>query len=195
MSDITDTLAPKTDQLDSIELADGPRTFTVDHVVVNVGAEQPVNVHFVEFPRPWRPGVTMRRVLGHYWSNNSSTWAGRRVRLFRDPDVTFGPGKPGGTRISHMSDLLTTTPAPILLSQGRAGTYKVDPLPDATPARNWDAVLATAAGLTDVAELGDLWKREQMGSAPESIRATFVARVEAIKAATAEVVEGDGAGS
>lgn len=131
MTDISDTLAPNSSQLDNVELANGPRTFTVDRVVVKKGAEQPVDVFFVEFPRPWRPGKNMRRVLGHCWTNDSSTWPGRRVRLFRDPDVTFGRDVPGGTRISHLSDIDGPIDVPILVSQGRMGTYHVDPLPDA----------------------------------------------------------------
>lgn len=143
MTDISETLAPKSQQLDNIELADGPRTFTVDRVVVKPGAEQPLDVYFVEFPRPWRPGVNQRRALGFCWTNDSSTWAGRRVRLFRDPDVKFGNDKPGGTRISHLSHITKTMHAPVLLSQGRMGTYTVEPLvEDAAPAHPTPAELA-----------------------------------------------------
>lgn len=131
MTDISETLIPNSAQLDNIELADGPRTFTVERVVVKPGADQPVDVYFVEFPRPWRPGKNQRRVLGYCWTNESSTWPGKRVTLFRDPDVTFGRDVPGGTRISHLSGITKATNVPVLLSQGRMGTYKVEPLPDA----------------------------------------------------------------
>lgn len=129
MDDITDTLAPKSDQLDAIELIDGPRTFTIERVVVKKGAEQPVSVYFVEFPRPWRPGVNQRRVLNYCWGKHSSKWVGRRVTLFRDPNVTYGAGKPGGTRIRHLSDIAEPMSAPILESQGRPGLYLVEPMP------------------------------------------------------------------
>lgn len=134
MDDISDTLAPKSDQLDNIELVDGPRTFTVDRVDVKVGTDQPVSVYFKEFPRPWKPGVTMRRVLAFCWGKHSSKWPGKRVTLFRDPDIAYGPNKSGGTRISHLSHIAGPTSVPILLSQGRPGTYKVEPLPDVAPA-------------------------------------------------------------
>ena len=41
MTDITDTLAPTSDQLDAVDLLTGPRTFTVERVVVNK-SDQPV---------------------------------------------------------------------------------------------------------------------------------------------------------
>lgn len=85
MDDVTETLTPKSDQLDAIELVDGPRTFTIERVVVKKGAEQPVSIHFVEFDRPWRPGRNQRRVLAYCWGKLSSGWVGKRVTLFRDP--------------------------------------------------------------------------------------------------------------
>ena len=53
--DISDTLAPNSDQLDAVDLIGGPRTFTITKVSKG-NAEQPVNVHLAEFPRVWRPG-------------------------------------------------------------------------------------------------------------------------------------------
>lgn len=129
MDDITDTLAPKSEQLDAIELVDGPQTFTVERVVVKKGAEQPVSVHFIEFPRPWRPGTNQRRVLAYCWGKHSTGWAGKRVTLFRDPDVGYGGKTVGGIRIKYLSDIEGPMSAPILLSQGRPDTYLVEPMP------------------------------------------------------------------
>jgi hypothetical protein len=128
--DISDTLAPKSDQLDGIDLVHGPRTFTIDSVTRG-NADQPVNVHLAEFPRPWRPGKNMRRVLAYCWGQDASLWVGRRVTLFYDPDVSFGKETPGGTRISHLSDIAEPMSAPIVLTRGKSGKYRVDPLPDA----------------------------------------------------------------
>ena len=68
MPDISDTLAPNSNQLDNIDLRGGPpRIFTVTKVDVRKGDDQPVSVHLAEFPRPWKPGKNMRRVLAHCW--------------------------------------------------------------------------------------------------------------------------------
>lgn len=127
--DITETLAPNSDQLDNVDLIAGSRTFTVERVEVRPGAEQPVNVFFAEFPRPWRPGKTMRRILAACWSPESSTWTGKRVELFRDPDVKFGRDTPGGTRIRAVSHIDGTKKLILPTSKGKVGEFIVEPLP------------------------------------------------------------------
>lgn len=47
---------------------------------------------------------------------------------------------------------------------------------------DWDAVLATAAGVADLVALGDLWRRENVGSAPQAVQDAMNARADAIKA-------------
>lgn len=131
MADISDTLAPKSEQLDNIDLRGGPpRIFTVTKVDVRPGAEQPVSVHLAEFPRPWKPSKNMRRVLAHCWGRESDNWPGKHVELFSDERVKFGNETPGGTRISRISGIDSTQQVPVLVTQGKAGFYKVDPLPE-----------------------------------------------------------------
>jgi hypothetical protein len=131
--DITESLAPASDQLDAIELVAGPRIFTIESVSKG-NAEQPVNVHFKDFPRPWRPSKGMRRVLAACWGVDASKWAGRRVELFYDPEVTFGKERPGGTRIKRLSHIDGPQRVPLLVPRGKSATFTVDPLPDLTPA-------------------------------------------------------------
>lgn len=131
--DISDTLAPTSDQLDAVDLLGGPpRIFTVEKVSRG-NAEQPVQVHLAEFPRVWRPGKSMRRVLAACWGADASQWAGRRVELFCDETVVFGGEKVGGTRISRLSHIDGPKSVPIIIKKGRSGGYKVDPLPDLDP--------------------------------------------------------------
>lgn len=159
MPDISETLAPNSNQLDNIDLRGGPpRIFTVTAVDVNLGSEQPVTVHLAEFDRPWKPGKNMRRVLAHCWGKQSDNWPGKRVELFADEAVKFGKDTPGGTRISRVSGIERTQHAPILLSQGKPGTYKVEPLPDA-PAAPPEPTEAEVAACTDVDQLKAMWKR------------------------------------
>ena len=171
--DIEETLQPKSEQLDNIELVSGPRVFQVERVEVRKGSDQPVQVWLVGFPRPWKPGVNMRRVLAHYWGTDSSTWIGRWLELFRDPEVTYGRDKTGGTRIGAMSDIdPAKTAAPVLLSQGRAGTYSVRELADGAPSRDWRA---EADALTDADALRDLYRE-----APAEARGYIAARAQAL---------------
>ena len=47
--DMTESIAPKSDQLDAVDLLSGPRTFTIERVTAN-NPEQPFN-----FPSPSSP--------------------------------------------------------------------------------------------------------------------------------------------
>lgn len=125
--DITDSLAPASDQLDAIELVAGPRIFIIAKVTKG-SAEQPVNVHFADFPRPWRPSKGMRRVLAACWGAEASEWTGRAVELFYDPSVTFGKETPGGTRISRLSNIDGPQSVPLLVSRGRSAKFTVRPI-------------------------------------------------------------------
>jgi hypothetical protein len=135
MPDITETLAPKSEQLDAIDLrGQEPQVFTVTRVDVRPGADQPVSVHLAEFPRPWKPSKNMRRVLAHCWGRNSDSWPNQRVELFCDERVKFGNDTPGGVRISRLSGIDKPEKVPVLVTQGRAGYYDVKPLPEMSKA-------------------------------------------------------------
>lgn len=131
--DISDTIAPDSDQLDAIDLAaSGPQTFTITKVVIKRG-EQPMDVHLKEFPRPWRPGKNQRRVLERLWGPTANgAYEGRRVTLFCDERVKFGGEATGGVRISHMSHIgdKEREVVGLPISRGKFGTYKVKPLTD-----------------------------------------------------------------
>lgn len=131
--DISDTLAPNSDQLDAVDLIGQPRTFTITKVSKGKD-DQPVNVHLAEFPRVWRPGKSMRRVLAACWSTDASTWVGKRVTLYCDETIRFGNDVVGGTRISHLSHIDKPKSIPLLVSRGKSASFRVQPLPDAPPA-------------------------------------------------------------
>ena len=149
--DISDTLAPTSDQLDAVDLLGGPQTFTITKVSKG-NAEQPVNIHLAEFPRVWRPGKSMRRVLAACWGTDASVYVGRRVTLYCDESVRFGNDVVGGTRIAALSHLDKPKSIPLLVSRGKSATYKVQPLPDApaepTPAELAEQVVAALADTT-----------------------------------------------
>lgn len=178
MPDISETLAPKSDQLDNIDLRGaGPRVFTVTQVDVHFGSDQPIALHLAEFDRPWKPGKNMRRVLAECWGRESDDWVGRQVELYADEKVKFGNETPGGTRISRLSHIDGPKSAAILQGQGKPGLWKVNPLPAITPAPKPEPLTDDAiACCTDVALLGDWWRQH-----PDQ-RAAIEARVAEVKA-------------
>jgi hypothetical protein len=128
MADIRSTLISSSDQLDNIDLASGPRDFTITGATLNEGAEQPLSIRLAEYDRPWKPGKTVRRVLDGIWGYETDDWTGRRVRLFRDESVSFGRQKTGGTRISHASHIDKPITLTLPISKGKFGEFTVKPL-------------------------------------------------------------------
>lgn len=130
--DISETLVPDSDQLDAIDLAaTGPRTFTITKVTRGKD-DQPVDIHLAEFPRVWRPGKSMRRVLAACWGVDASVYVGRRVTLFCDDKVVFGGAAVGGTRIRALSHIPKAKSIPLLVSRGKSAMFTVQPLAELT---------------------------------------------------------------
>lgn len=131
--DLTNSIAPKSDQLNAEDLIAGPRTFTIAEVRAG-SDEQPVNVHLVEFPgRAYRPSKTERRIMVAAWGPESSVYAGRRLTLYRDPEVKFGGDKVGGIKISHLSHIDKRISIALTVTRGRRAPRVVEPLPDSAP--------------------------------------------------------------
>ncbi|MGB2557768.1 hypothetical protein [Cellulosimicrobium cellulans] len=163
--DLTETIAPKSDQLNAEDLLTGPRTFTIEKVTAGT-AEQPVNVHLVEMPgRPYRPSKSMRRVMVDAWGKEAAQYSGRRLTLYRDPEVTFGRDKVGGIKISHLSHIEKRRTVALTITRGKRAPFTVEPLPDAPTAPTTDQVAAS----TDQAELQAWWA--QFPALHDAIRA------------------------
>ncbi|MDA8440520.1 MAG: hypothetical protein M0Z51_16900 [Propionibacterium sp.] len=173
--DISSMLVGKSDQLDNVDLLSGPRDFTITGVARRDG-DQPLDITLAEYDRPWRPGLTMRRLLAAMWGKDASVYVGRTVRLYRDPDVRFGSDKTGGTRISHASHLDKRVTVTLPTSKGKFGAFTVEPLPDvqapAILAGNPEPTAADVDACTDVDMLREMYRT----SGPER-RAQIQARV------------------
>lgn len=175
--DISDTIAPTSDQLDAVDLLSGPRTFTIESVSKG-NAEQPVQIHLAEFPRVWRPGKSMRRVLVAAWGPDASAYVGRRVTLYCDTEVKFGGDRVGGTRISHMTDLKGNKllSVPLLISRGKSAMFTVEPLTEPS-----EPTAEQVAASTDIDALKGMWR----ASSPAR-RKQIEARVAELTAAATE---------
>lgn len=184
--DLTTAIAPKSDQLNAEDLLTGERTFTITTVEPG-SAEQPVNVHLAEMPgRPWRPSKSMSRVMAFVWGKDTEPYEGRRVTLYRDPEVTFGRDKVGGIKISHLSHIDAPKSVSLTVTRGKRAPHTVKPLPDAppTPAA---MTLEDVAATTDTATLRTAWQ----GSPPD-VRAAIEARVAEINAAQGDAAQTGG---
>lgn len=131
--DLSQTIAPVIDQVTAEDFLGGPRTVTITNVREGT-AEQPVNIDVAEYPdRPYRPSKTMRRVLVAAWGPDSTAYIGRRMTLYRDPDVKFGRDTVGGIKISHLTHIPKPLRLALTVKRGQRAPYTVEPLPNVAP--------------------------------------------------------------
>lgn len=130
--DISRTLAPKSDQLNADDLIAGPRTITITAVTKGT-AEQPVNLITHEYgeTRPYKPGLSMRRIIAAAWGTDASTYTGRKLTLYRDETIRFGGQDVGGIRISHASHIDKPLTIPLTITRGKRAPFTIQPLKEA----------------------------------------------------------------
>lgn len=169
--DLTDAIVPNSQQVNADDLAAGPRTVTITNVEKGTD-EQKVFVHLQEFPgRTYRPSKSMTRVMVDVWGKESSTYAGRRLTIYRNPDIMFGPNKVGGIEISHMGGIDKPKTVPLTVTRGRKKNFVVQPLIE----RDFLAELKLAGGDVDaIKSLGTAAKEAGASEQVlEQIRAEF----------------------
>lgn len=133
--DLSLTTAPDSTQVNAEDFLAGPRTVTITGVRKGTD-EQPVNIDLAEYPgRAYRPGKSMRRVLVAAWGPDSSTYIGRRLTLFCDPNISFGRERTGGIRISHLSDIAKPMTLALTVSRGKRAPFVVKPLAETEPTK------------------------------------------------------------
>jgi hypothetical protein len=172
--DLTDTIVPKSDQLNGDDLISGPRVFTIAEVHKTGSDEQPFAITLGEFPkdRPFKPSKTVRRILVTAWGPDAAMYVGRRMRLYRDPAVKFGGQAVGGIRVSHLSHIEKRFVVALNETRGKKASHTIEPLPD-------DAPSSAPVSETDVkiAALQTEWH-----TADPERQAAIVAEVETLRA-------------
>jgi len=129
MTDLSQTIAPKSDQLNADDLIAGPRTITITKVSKSDTAEQPIKIHFDgDNGKPYLPCKSMRRVLVQVWGKDGATYAGRSMTLYRDESVKFGGAEVGGIRISHMSHIDKPVTMALTVTKANRKPFVVRPL-------------------------------------------------------------------
>ena len=169
---LTESIAPRSDQINADDLVGGPITYTIREVVQGK-AEQPFDFLLVETDRAYRPSKTMRRVIVNAWGTEAANYAGRRLTLYREPTIKFGNAVVGGIRISHMSHIDSAKDVLLQVTRGKREKFVVEPLPDVTPGVTEADVKAS----TDTDLLRSWW------SAYPHLQDAIKARVDELKAA------------
>ena len=178
--DQTSTIIPKSDQINADDLIAGPRTFTVTEVRVKSTPEQPVDIHLAESPgKPFRPSKTVLRVLITAWGKEGDDYVGRRMTLWRDPEVKWAGQEVGGIRVSELSHITKPMKLALTETRGKKVTHVVKPLVDEAPAPDY---LEQARAATDVDEVKAIWQRaKSAGHMTDALNAALKPIGEALK--------------
>lgn len=184
MTDLMKTIEPKSDQLNFDDfIGDETKTITITGVKI-VNTDQPIELHSAEYPgRPFKPGLTCRRILIGLWGKSAAGWEGRSLTLYGDPEVKFGKQKVGGIRISHASNIDGPKTLMLTVTRGKKEPFTVNPIVTYTAA---DAT-AWLNEATTMPALLQAWKSVQtvgLSNVPE-----LVALKDARKAALTEAAE------
>lgn len=131
MIDISDTIKPKSNQLNADDLITDNLTITIKSVS-KVSGEQPVAINYEgDSGKPYFPCKQMRRVMVALWGKDASQYIGRSMTLYRDARVKWAGAEVGGIRISHMSHISGKQTMSLTSSNKSKSPYVVLPLGDA----------------------------------------------------------------
>ena len=166
--DISESLAANSAQQNYDEFLAGSKTVTVSEVKKGT-AEQPVEVHLVEFPgKPFKPAKSVRRVLAAAWGTDASQWAGRRLTIYGDPEVRYAGKAVGGLRVSHVSHIDKPVTVALTVTRGKREPFTVHPLPDTTPYAPSQDFLALMASASTGDEKNAIWQQATADGADQA---------------------------
>lgn len=128
VSNLSDTIIPRSDQLNADSLLSGALTIMVTGVSRG-NAEQPVTIHYQDDNgMPYKPCKSMRKVLIFAWGDDGREWIGKSMTLFNNPEVKWGGVKVGGIRISHMSHIQSDIAISLAATKGKKETHVIKKL-------------------------------------------------------------------
>lgn len=165
--DIGDTLN-HSDRVTAASLSDGPRIVTIVRKEITAykrgvpkREQYPVALYLAEFDddQPFRPNLTMRRLLRGVWGGRSDDYIGRRLELYADQTVMLGRKVKPGVRISAMSHISKPVTVTVPKSRDSDTSITVKPLPDVVSPV--DEVLARITNADSMDALMYAWKAAQ----------------------------------
>jgi len=128
MTDIRETIAPKSDQMNADDLIGITKTIKITKVSKG-GGDQPISVNYEgDNGKPFKPGLSMRRVMVQVWGDQGQDYVGKSMTLYRDPTVKWAGVEVGGIRISHMSHINESITMALTYAKTSRKPFTVQPL-------------------------------------------------------------------
>lgn len=163
MTDLSNTIIPKSDQMNADDLIAGPRTIKITGVKADPGSsEQPILIHYEgDGGKPYKACKSMRRVMVAIWGADGSQFVGRSMTLYRDPTVRWGGLEVGGIRISHMSHMDAPVTMALTATKQSRKPYTVKPLvldtKQSDPIDDYSREVGAAIKTMNFTELAEWW--------------------------------------
>lgn len=128
MTDLSDTIIAKSDQLNADDLIDQDLVITITNVN-KVGGDQPIAIEFENSGgKVFKPCKTMRRALVAAWGKDGSLYIGRQIQLYRDPSVKYAGKAVGGIRIRALSHIDQPLDLALSETRGKKKLHHIDVL-------------------------------------------------------------------
>ena len=125
-NDLSSTITAKSDQLNADDLVEAI-TITVTRVDKVSSKDQPVLIHS-DGRQPFKPCLTMRRMLIAAWGKYKDEWVGRSMTVFCDPEVMWAGKEHGGIRVSHVTNIDGPVSKMLAVTRGRKKLFTLLPL-------------------------------------------------------------------
>lgn len=127
---LRDTIKPKSDQLNADDLIGTEMTIQVEHVQIINDPQQPVHIYYLNGDgRPFKPCLTVRRILIALWGDDENAWIGRLMNLYVDPTVSFGKQKNiGGIRVNAVSHIPSSASIKLSIRRGVKQEFTIQPI-------------------------------------------------------------------
>ena len=127
-TDMSSTIKPKSDQLNADDLLLEGKYIKIRKVDVDASrAQQKAWIYYEgDDNKPYKPNVSMCRVMTQLWGKNGDDYIGKTLFLYREPKIRFGKDQCGGIRISKMSHIESESMmVSITISRGKKELIKI----------------------------------------------------------------------
>lgn len=128
--DLSGTIKAKSDQLNADDLVVGPMMVQVEGITRVSDPKQPIHIYYYGCEgKPFKPCLTVRRILIALWGKDGSQWTGRLMNLYVDATVSFGSQKNiGGIRVNAVSHINSAATISLTVRRGMKQHFVIQPI-------------------------------------------------------------------
>ena len=118
--DVSGTVKSKSVQLNVDDMLGQEKYIVVEGVNVVNDPQQPIHIYYEGGNNtPYKPALTVRRILISLWGADANLWVGRHMNLYVDQTVNYGKQKGiGGIRVNAVSHIQSRATLKLTATRG-----------------------------------------------------------------------------